>query len=98
MKTFLGIDFGTSGCRAIVIDAEEIIHLETAIKFPESSAKNWIKIWQTSLFELLTQIPNDLKKTIYAIAINGTSSTVILCNKQGKPLTEPILYNRPVGK
>ncbi|MFM7442191.1 MAG: carbohydrate kinase, partial [Snowella sp.] len=78
MKTFLGIDFGTSGCRAIIIDLEENIHLETAINFSESSSLNWIEIWKQSLFELFANIPQDLSKSIQAIAINGTSSTVLL--------------------
>jgi sugar (pentulose or hexulose) kinase len=52
MKIFLGIDFGTSGCRAVVIDLEENIHLETAINFSESFASNWINTWKQSLFKL----------------------------------------------
>jgi sugar (pentulose or hexulose) kinase len=98
MKTFLGIDFGTSGCRAIVIDLEENIHLETAITFSKSFSSNWIKIWKQSLFELLAKVPVDLKKSIQAIAINGTSSTVLLCDDRGNPITEPILYHDGRGK
>jgi sugar (pentulose or hexulose) kinase len=98
MKTFLGIDFGTSGCRAIIIDADETIHLETAISFCESFSPNWIQIWNNSLFELFAKIPRDLKKSIQAIAINGTSSTVLLCDSQGNPITEPILYHDGRGK
>ena len=98
MKTFLGIDFGTSGCRAIMIDLDENIHLETAINFSKSSSSNWIKIWKQSLFELFANIPQDLSKSIQAIAINGTSSTVLLCDDRGNPITEPILYNDGRGK
>jgi len=98
MKTFLGIDFGTSGCRAIVIDLDENIYLETAINFTESSSSNWVNIWKQSLFELFANIPHDLSKSIQAIAINGTSSTVLLCDRWGNPITEPILYNDGRGK
>ena len=98
MKTFLGIDFGTSGCRAIIIDADDKICLETSINFLESSSPNWIEIWNNSLFELFAKFPVDLKKSIQAIAINGTSSTVLLCDHRGNPLTEPILYNDGRGK
>jgi len=98
MKTFLGIDFGTSGCRAVVIDLEENIHLETVITFSESFSLNCIKIWKQSLFELFANIPQDLSKSIRAIAINGTSSTVLLCDAQGNPITDPILYHDGRGK
>lgn len=98
MQTFLGIDFGTSGCRAVVIDLEENIHLETAINFSESFSSNWIEIWKESLFELFANIPQNLSKSIQAIAINGTSSTVLLCDDQGNPITEPILYHDGRGK
>jgi sugar (pentulose or hexulose) kinase len=98
MKTFLGIDFGTSGCRAIVIDLEENIHLETAITFSELSSSNWIKIWKKSLFELFANIPQELTRSIQAITINGTSSTVLLCDDWGNPITEPILYHDGRGK
>ena len=98
MKTFLGIDFGTSGCRAIVIDLDENIHLETAINFSESFSSNWIQIWKESLFELFVNIPQDLTQSIQAIAINGTSSTVLLCDDRGNPITEAILYNDGRGK
>ena len=59
MKTFLGIDFGTSGCRAIIIDLDENIHLETAINFSESFVSNWIQVWKESLFELFANIPGN---------------------------------------
>ena len=98
MQTFLGIDFGTSGCRAVVIDLEENIHLETAITFSESFSSNWIEIWKESLFELFANIPQNLSKSIQAIAINGTSSTVLLCDDRGNPITEPILYHDGRGK
>jgi sugar (pentulose or hexulose) kinase len=98
MKTFLGIDFGTSGCRAIIIDLEENIHLETTINFYKFSSSNWIKIWKQSLLELFANIPQELTRSIQAIAINGTSSTVLLCDGLGNPITEPILYHDGRGK
>ncbi len=96
METFLGIDFGTSGCRAILIDGENCIQQEISLQFPLSS-NNWVKIWQESLFKLLEQMPRSLRSSIQSIAINGTSSTVLLCDDQGQPLTEPLLYNDARG-
>jgi len=42
---------------------------------------------------LLEQIPINIRIQIKAIAINGTSSTVLLCDRVGTPLDNPILYN-----
>ncbi|MEB3309434.1 MAG: FGGY-family carbohydrate kinase [Snowella sp.] len=96
METFLGIDFGTSGCRAILIDSENLIQQEISLQFPLASL-DWLSIWQESLFALLGKISRSLRSTIRAIAINGTSSTVLLCDPHGRPLTEPLLYNDARG-
>ena len=41
----------------------------------------------------MEQIPQKLRHEIRAIALNGTSSTVLLCNTVGQPVDEPIMYN-----
>ena len=92
MNYYLGIDFGTSGARGIVIDADGAILAEVNYPFAKID-NNWIDIWQQALSSLLEQIPLALRKKIKAIAINGTSSTVMLCDAQGLPLAQPILYN-----
>lgn len=95
MNLFLGIDFGTSGARAIVIDAEATIQAE--IKYPWEISANWVDVWQQALFTLLASIPEALRQGIQAIAINGTSSTVLLVNAAGKPVDAPLLYNDARG-
>ena len=93
MNYYLGIDFGTSGARGIVINADKNIVAEVKYLFADIAANNWIDSWQKALYSLLEQIPLSLRTKIKAIAINGTSATVILCDAQGLPLTQPILYN-----
>ena len=93
MNYYLGIDFGTSGARGIVITAAKNIAAEVKYLFTEQAANNWIDSWQQALYSLLEQIPQQLRTEIKSIAINGTSSTVMLCDAQGLPLAEPILYN-----
>ncbi|BAY11943.1 FGGY-family carbohydrate kinase [Calothrix sp. NIES-2098] len=95
MDLFLGIDFGTSGARAIVIDAEASIQAE--MRYPWEISADWIDVWQTALFTLLASIPEELRREIQAIAINGTSSTVLLVDAAGKPVDPPLLYNDPRG-
>ncbi|MGB5595070.1 MAG: FGGY-family carbohydrate kinase [Crocosphaera sp.] len=90
---FLGIDFGTSGARAIVIDENEEIITETNYLFSQYKTHNLAKQWQDTLSILLSQISLNVRQKIGVIAINGTSSTVLLCDPKGKPIDEPILYN-----
>ncbi len=89
----LGIDFGTSGARAIVIDAEATIQAEVEYLFAASALSDWVSTWHSALFSLIAQIPQKLRSQIKGIAIDGTSSTVLLCDRAGNPLTAPLLYN-----
>jgi D-ribulokinase len=98
MTNYLGIDFGTSGARAIVIDRDEDIIFESNIYFPNVSSNNWTEIWQKTLFDLIESIPLAVRQKIERIAIDGTSSTVLLCNSDGNPIAEPIFYNDDRGK
>ncbi|MCU0567535.1 MAG: FGGY-family carbohydrate kinase [Oculatellaceae cyanobacterium Prado106] len=90
---YLGIDFGTSGARAIAIDANQQIRTEVHLPFPVQAQVSLAELWRETLFQLLGAIPWRDRQQIQAIAINGTSSTVLLCDAQGKVLGEPMLYN-----
>jgi sugar (pentulose or hexulose) kinase len=97
MVSYLGIDFGTSGARSVVIDTDRAIQFETQYSFTQLSETDLASSWQTALYALIDRLPQELKAQINAIAINGTSSTVILCDAAGKPVEEPILYNDARG-
>ncbi len=99
-NSFIGIDIGTSGIRASVIDecATEIIcqHLP----LPSSPSKNGhcevdAHLWQKQCWRLLKTLVGQITAHyhICAIAIDGTSSTVIACNAEGKPLGRALMYN-----
>jgi D-ribulokinase len=102
MNYYLGIDFGTSGARGIAID--RVQQIEVKVNYPFSS--NQIKFretplpiyWQQALYSLLEQIPVAIRKQLKAIAINGTSATVLLCDELGNTLGEPLLYNDNRGE
>ncbi|MGL5080925.1 MAG: FGGY-family carbohydrate kinase [Microcoleaceae cyanobacterium] len=94
MNFCIGFDFGTSGARAIVINAQHQLQLEVQQPFVlESTADQWLSQWKTALFDLIAQIPAELRSQTRAIAINGTSGTVLLCDSEGNPLGLPMLYN-----
>jgi D-ribulokinase len=98
MNCYLGIDFGTSGARAIAIDRQKNIIDTQQSSFGNIPEHQLAQVWQNTLFELITQIPRPVRKNIRAIAINGTSSTLLLCDGEGKPITEPLLYNDSRGQ
>ncbi|MBD1939495.1 FGGY-family carbohydrate kinase [Microcoleus sp. FACHB-68] len=95
MNFYLGIDFGTTGARATAIDAAGTLHAEAQYPFDGTSdLQNHLPdLWQTALFTLISQIPQEICRDLRAIAINGTSSTVLLCDAGGKVIAEPLLYN-----
>ncbi|BAT52042.1 putative sugar kinase, FGGY family [Nostoc sp. NIES-3756] len=96
MDFYLGLDFGTSGARAVVID--EVAHIHTQVQYPWTTADaELVASWQKALFTLLAQIPEALRRGMRAIAINGTSSTVLLCDGDGNPVDAPLLYNDARG-
>ena len=98
MDYYLGIDFGTSGARAIAIDEEKNIVASTQSNFTEIASDKLAQTWKNTLHELILAIPQKIRTQIKAIAINGTSSTVLLCDAQGNPITAPLLYNDSQGK
>ncbi|AGF53179.1 slr1420 [Synechocystis sp. PCC 6803] len=97
-KLFLGLDFGTSGARAAVIDQNKELIWQEKVQFSQVPGPQLVTIWRESLFHLLDQIPDELSSQIQAIAIDGTSSTVLLLDSQGNGLMEPLLYNDDRGK
>ncbi len=93
MNCYLGIDFGTSGARAVVIDEARMIKAEVEQLFDSAPPEDWVDIWKNTLFNLIAQLPYELRSQIKAIAINGTSSTVMLCDERGNVVNTPLLYN-----
>ncbi|HEY9844829.1 MAG TPA: FGGY-family carbohydrate kinase, partial [Candidatus Caenarcaniphilales bacterium] len=93
MALYLGIDFGTSGARAVVIDGQGNIHAEVDCRFGAVRDDALADAWQGTLFDLIGQLPARLRSEVKAIAVDGTSSTTFLCNQAGNPLHPPLLYN-----
>lgn len=92
---YLGIDFGTSGARAIAIDATGQVVAEARCQYPGSAAN--AEGWQQTLWALIESIPMAIRQKINAIAVDGTSATVLLCDRNHTPLTPPLLYNDARG-
>jgi sugar (pentulose or hexulose) kinase len=90
---FLGIDFGTSGARSCVIDAEGAILAEDARDFGTLQEHERADIWRDALWDLITALPPAIRSQLSAIALDGTSGTVIACDADLAPRHPPLLYN-----
>jgi len=97
---FLGIDVGTSGIRAIVIDQQQTVQASSmqSMPVPEQPQENYFEqhpdIWWQTLQSVLTDLSQqfDLKK-INSISLDATSGTVLLINNLGEPVSKGIMYN-----
>lgn len=89
---FIGIDLGTSGCRAIAIDTSKHIKANASFTFlnQQQSPQHWWSATKNIIEKLFTQINS---QNVKAIAVDGTSSTVLLCDDAGEPLTAALMYN-----
>ena len=86
----LGIDLGTSGVRVAVINANrELLHTEATnyavgIQRPED--------WREACLSLLNTIPGNLRRCLRALAVDGTSGTLLACDHRGTPLADALSY------
>jgi sugar (pentulose or hexulose) kinase len=96
---YLGIDLGTSGIRAILIDAAERILAEVRTDLPAPVRQgNAIEqdphIWWQGLCDVLQRLGDTTSlDSVRAMAVDGTSSTVLLADKEGQPLHAALMYN-----
>lgn len=89
---YLGIDFGTTGARACVIDAQKNICWEQRIAYPDATAQT-AQDWQSALFALMGKLPTPIAASLRGIAIDGTSGTVLQCDAALQPIGPALLYN-----
>jgi len=90
---YFGIDFGTSGARSCVIDAEGAIIAEDTHDFGALEEYERAGIWREALWDLVATLPPAIRTQLSDIAIDGTSGTVLACDEALAPRHPPLLYN-----
>ncbi len=90
---FLGIDFGTSGARSCVIDAEGAVMHEDRRDFGTLEEYERAGIWREALWDLVAALPPAIRTQLADIALDGTSGTLIACDEALDPRAPPLLYN-----
>ena len=91
-KLFAGIDLGTSGCRIVVVDNARAVKVDEQISYSDD-LKQTPGLWWNSVKNLLVALPVSIKENLQSIAIDGTSGTLLLSDKQGKPTSSVLMYH-----
>ncbi len=102
-KLFLGIDVGTGGVRAMAVSDTGHVAAEASVAFGqhviscntdchEQSPEAW---WQAAC--QATAALGDVAKRITAVAVDGTSGTLVALDRLGYPLRPALMYNDPRG-
>ncbi|MCB1834926.1 MAG: FGGY-family carbohydrate kinase [Geminicoccaceae bacterium] len=93
-RRFLGIDCGTSGLRGIVIDESGLILAEAREPLPASGQSEDGGVtqdprdWERALLALLDRMP-----PVDALAVDGTSGTLVATDADGRPLAPARMYD-----
>ena len=87
----LGIDLGTSGVRIAVLDRSNTIQYSTSV--PYSVGLNRPDDWTQACSALIAGIPAEQRHSIKALAVDGTSGTLLACDSKGRPQGEALLYS-----
>ena len=106
MQTFIGIDLGTSGCRGAMIDSsgkqQAFVHTKLPRPISEGArvtqaAHYWWDAVDQMMGELCALVPG---AEVHALAVDGTSGTLLYIDPQGTPLGPALMYNdqRAVGQ
>jgi D-ribulokinase len=88
---YLGLDFGTSGARACVLDESGHIRHKDSIPYCNAEGQT-AEDWREALHTLLKQLPTAISAQLQRIVIDATSSTVMLCDVGLQPLAPALLY------
>ncbi len=95
---YLGIDVGTSGLRLALIDTAGKLAATVREPLPPSRregprAEQDPHDWWNALVTACRRLAPDLRRRIVAIAIDGTSGTVLLTDAEGRPLHPALMYD-----
>jgi len=94
----VGIDLGTSACRVAVLNGSgQVLHLSRS-ELPEplsegthceQSPDDWWQACQHALTDALSYVD---KSKVMRIAVDATSSTLLLCDRKGKAASPALMY------
>jgi sugar (pentulose or hexulose) kinase len=96
---YLGIDLGTSGIRAILIDEHEQLIATARTTLPPpvqqgAAIEQDPALWWAGVCRVLESLRQQFPlHAVQAITVDGTSGTVLLTDELGQPLHAALMYN-----
>ncbi|RTZ76189.1 MAG: carbohydrate kinase [Gammaproteobacteria bacterium] len=100
LPCFVGIDLGTSGCRALAIDeagkelAGASVALPAGRRSPEGGSEQDPGDWWEAILSVLRKLSAGLHRHLpAAIAVDGTSASLLLMDSTGNPVTPALMYD-----
>ncbi len=102
---FLGIDLGTSGVRAMAVAADGRVAadasapLETGVVTAAGCHEQSPLAWWTAVCQALASLGDELRaggihpRRLAAVAVDGTSGTLVALDGSGQPLRPALMYN-----
>lgn len=99
MGTYVGLDLGTSGVRAVAIDDMGKVCAKAARPLPPSRrcgsrvAQRPADWWEGVVGVLEVLLEQITPGEVRSIAVDGTSGTLLLTDADGRPLTEALMYD-----
>ncbi|NIP72836.1 MAG: FGGY-family carbohydrate kinase [Gammaproteobacteria bacterium] len=96
---YIGLDLGTSGCRAVAIDAAGALWAgaHTALAPPRrtgESSQQAPELWWEAVMEVLARLAENIPAAeVAALAVDGTSATLLAADERGRPLGPALMYN-----
>ena len=93
-EVFVGLDIGTSGARAVVIDTPgaQVAQGAAAMTGNPRDPQVW---WQAARIALQAVLDVLDRSAVRAIAVDGTSGTLLAVDAAGRPLADGLMYNDP---
>ncbi len=94
---YLGLDLGTSGARAVVIDASGAVVAQGKAALAEFGANlRNPQVWRQAADKAVESALAHCDRTrVAAIAVDGTSGTMLAVDAAGAPLGDGLMYNDP---
>ena len=92
---FLGLDLGTSGARAVVIDAAGVQRAEGKAAMADFGSNHrapdvWWRAAETAVEQALAAVDPG---AVVALSVDGTSGTMLPIDAEGTPLADGLMYN-----
>jgi sugar (pentulose or hexulose) kinase len=94
----IGIDIGTSGARGVAMAPDTTVVADHASRMADHGDDGGDPaIWTAAVEAALAGVLGSVDaRRVRAIAVDGTSGTVLAVDDAGRPLARPLMYNDPV--